>query len=178
MPQDNRHRSFLNFIRKIIDIAAGYSKEDLMAFHRAACRDHSSLAPLIEEYVRLAERSDTDVQAQLWAAGRGVARRRAPAQAEMHLFDLLREKRLFPSNADLSDFAGRVLPSMDRKRFDKMSRGDMAARIIEYIERRDPRTRKQLEASMRDALASAPSRNADRQSFLSKWERIIKGTDI
>jgi hypothetical protein len=94
----------------------------------------------------------------------------------MHLFDLLREPRLFPSNLDLSEFAARVLPNMSRKRFDKMSRGDIAARIIEYLETRDPHTRERLEASMRDAMTSGS--HADRQSFLSQWEKIIKGIEL
>jgi hypothetical protein len=96
----------------------------------------------------------------------------------MHLFDMLRDKRLFNSNSDLADFAGRVLPSMSRHRFDKMSRGDIAARIIEYLETRDRNTREQLEASMRTAMATGVEKPADRKSFLSQWEKIIKGIEF
>ena len=71
---------------------------------------------------------------------------------DMLLFDRLREKKLFPSNSELAEFAGNILPGIKGNRFDKMSRGDIAARVIEYLETKDPRTREALEASMRDAM--------------------------
>ena len=64
-------------------------------------------------------------------------------------------------------------------RFDKMSRSDIAARVIEHIEGLDPRARDALETSMREALAAMNKREpreAERQSFLSKWEAIIRGS--
>jgi hypothetical protein len=59
-----------------------------------------------------------------------------------------------------------------------MSRGDIAARIIEYLETRDRRTREQLESSMRAAVESGTERASDRRSFLSQWEKIIKGIEF
>ena len=70
---------------------------------------------------------------------------------------------------------------MRNYRFDKMSRGDIAARIIEYIEQSDPRARSKLEDFMREALGEIKSghvRQVDRSSFFSKWERIIKGLEL
>jgi hypothetical protein len=67
---------------------------------------------------------------------------------------------------------------MVRRRFDKMSRGDIAARIIEYLETRNPRTRQTLETSMREAITAGSVKTSDRKSFFSKWERIIKGTEL
>ena len=97
----------------------------------------------------------------------------------MHLFDLLREKRLFASNTDLASFAAKVLPGIKGNRFDKMSRGDIAARIIEFLETKDSSTRRELEASMREAMDSTISgRAVDRRSFVSKWEKIIKGIEL
>lgn len=140
-----------------------------------ASREYPSLVPLIDEYVKLAERSATDVH----APGHPAARRSVGAHREdMHLFDLLRERKLFPSNADLSEFAGRILPGIQRHRFDKMSRGDIAARIIEHLETKDRSTREELEASMREAMKSGSPRPTERQSFLSKWEKIIKGIQL
>ncbi len=179
MAQDNKHRALLNFIKKVVDVPLGYSKEDLVNFRSLAFRECSFVVPLIDEYLKLAEKSDSDVRLRSETnskASRDSISKRSPA--DMHLFDLLRERRLFPSNSDLSQFAANVLPNMSRHRFDKMSRGDIAARIIEYLETRDPRTRQHLEASMRDALTSPPDRPANRKSFLSKWERIIKGIEL
>lgn len=174
--QDRRHRGLLQFLRRIIDVPLGYTKSDLINFRSLTTRDYPVLTPLIDEYLRLAERSDTD--ALLSEAPRRVKQPARPPASQMHLFDLLRERRLFNSNSDLADFAGRVLPKMSRHRFDKMSRGDIAARIIEYLETRDPHTREELEASMRAAMESGSERLADRKSFLSQWEKIIKGIEI
>jgi len=67
---------------------------------------------------------------------------------------------------------------MTTRRFDKMSRGEIVAKIIEYVETRDAKTRHDLEASMRDAMISGTDKNSDRKSFLSKWEKIIKGIEL
>jgi hypothetical protein len=164
----------LQFIKRIADVPLGYSREDLVMLRSVASREYPSLVPLIDEYVKLAERSATDVQATPGTK----ASKRPTSREEMHLFDLLRERKLFPSNSDLSEFAGNILPGIQRRRFDKMSRGDIAARIIEHLETKDRRTREALEASMREAMRSSPTKPAERQSFLSKWEKIIKGMQL
>lgn len=132
---------------------------------------------LIEAYIELAEKSRTGA---VPGSSRSSKKRRNGSQ--MHLFDLLREKTFFPQNLDLAQFASRVLPHMRTFRFDKMSRSDIAARIIEYLEgQTDPGTRDRLESSMREAMTEMkrrPVRQSDRKSFLSKWERIIKGIEL
>jgi len=175
--QDQKHKSLLQFIRKVVDVAAGHSKEDLAAFRSAASKEYPSVVPLIDEYLQFAERADTNVL-PLSSGGNSSRRPKVPEGTPTHLFDMLRDKRAFPSNSDLSDFAGRILPNMTRKRFDKMSRGEIVAKIIEYVETLDAKTRRDLEASMRDAMTPGASKPADRRSFLSKWERIIKGIQL
>jgi hypothetical protein len=170
MPEDQEHQALLRFIRKVIDVPGAHTKDDLIAFRDAASRAYPALVPVIEAYIYLSDQSDTDVPSRL---GRRQTSPRAP-----HLFDLLREKQLFPSNSDLSAFAARVLPNISDRRFNKMFRADIAARIIEHLEARDPRTRQELEKSMRDALTARPETHTDRESFLSKWERIIKGIEL
>jgi len=174
--QDRRHQSLLQFIRKIADTVAGYSKDDLVLFRSVASREFPSLVALIDDYIRLAERSDTDVL----TPGKAKSPKRTPKESaqQMHLFDLLRDKRLFASNNDLAGFATRILPNIKSNRFDKMSRGDIAARIIEHLESKDRRTREELEASMREAVSSPVVKPADRKTFLSKWENIIKGIPL
>src|SRR4028118_539564 len=167
---DKRHAAWLKFSRDVLDIPLGRSKQDLLAFRDLAHRNHRSLVPIIDEYLRLAEISDSDVRVK-----RPAAARKGPRQ--MHLFDLLREKTFFPQNLDLARFAERVLPHLRTFRFDKMSRSDIAARIIEHIESRDTDTRDMLEESMRSALSEMsgkPAKEIERKSFLSKWESIIK----
>ncbi len=165
------------FLKKALELVSSYSKEDLRKFHDLACKDYPSLAPLIREYLDVAGRGDTDVLPSRGANRANADRGRHDAR-QMHLFDLLRDRRLFASNNDLADFAGRVLPEMSRSRFDKMSRGDIAARIIEYLETLDPNTRERLEASMREALKHSPNDVGDKRSFFSTWEKIIKGINL
>jgi hypothetical protein len=173
---DNKHKSWLSFVRKVADVPLEYSKDDLRAFRRLAQRESPALIPLVESYITLAERSDIESP-----GGIGISKSKQRNGSQMHLFDLLRDKRLFPHNLLLSQFASRVLTRMRTFRFDKMSRSDIAARIIEHIERSDPRSRAKLEESMRDALKAMkqrPIKPVERQSFLSKWERIIKGLEF
>lgn len=178
MPTDNRHKAWLTFVRKVMDVPVNYSVDDLRSFRRLAMQENPSLVRVIEGYVQLAIRSETGVELENSPTTRPANRSRI---AQMHLFDLLREKKFFPLNSDLAQFAARVVPGMRSYSFDKMARSDIAARIVEYIEASDPRARAALENSMREALASmkrGPTKKVDRRSFLSKWERIIKGLEL
>jgi hypothetical protein len=177
--QDQKHRSLLLFIRKIVEVPLGYSKDDLLAFRSVASREYPALVPVIDEYIGLAERADTDIIPAPGANSKARPRRALTNAQQMHLFDLLRDKKLFPSNSDLSGFAARIIPSMTTlTRWEKMSRAEIVAKIIEYVETCDLRTRRALEASMRDALVSGSDKSSDRRSFFSQWERIIKGTHL
>ena len=175
---NTRHREFLRFVSRLTSVAAGISKEDLDEFARVARRDFPWLERIIHGYLDLAIRADSDV------VRHSVGRRRTSAPENfdprhMHLFDLLRSKQLFPSNADLANFAGRILPNMTRRRFDKMSRGDIAARIIEYLETLDSSTRNRLEDAVRTAAArSHSSGTATSDTFFQRWESIIKGLEL
>lgn len=169
-----RHKAFLTFLRRIIDVPLGLSIDDLFEFKRLAQRDHPVILGIIDGYIELTERSESGVATL--RSGRQIRLPGSP-EHQMHLFDLLRERRLFPRNDDLSKFAAKILPNMSRNRFDKMSRGDIAARIIEYLETRDVGTKERLEASMRDALMSGGEK-PDRKNFLSEWEKIIKGIEL
>jgi hypothetical protein len=89
---------------------------------------------------------------------------------------LFRSKRLFPRNADLVAFAARVLEGFDTYRFDKLSRADIAARMVEYIESRDAATQRRLKEAMKAAMdAPSEERRHRRESFFSNWEKIIRG---
>ncbi len=173
MPSKNEHRLWLTFVRKALDVPIGYSREELLAFRAVAVRELPVLVPIVDDYLRLAEKSETGTK--------GPPGKKTIGGTKMHLFDLLREKKFFPQNVDLAQFAARVLPDMSTHRFDKMSRSDIAARIIEYIENTDARNRSKLEESMRGALRAmkrSPAGDVDRRSFLTKWERIIKGLEL
>lgn len=182
MVQDRKHWSLLQLIDKIVSVPLGFTKEDLTSFRQVASRSYPAIVPLIDEYIRFAEASATEVppRRSVKASKKvGVGLGTNAASPQMHLFDLLRERRLFPANADLSHFAARVLPNMNAYRFDKMSRGDIAGRIIEYLETLEPGTREQLEVSMRQAMSSpSTAKPTDRKSFFSTWEKIIKGTQF
>jgi hypothetical protein len=178
LPSDDRHKAWLEFIRKALAVPADYSIDDMRKFLKVAETDYPSLLPIVYAYLQLAESSQTEVL----LPREHIGKRNPRDRLQMHLFDLLRQKAFFPQNLDLAEFASRVLPQLRTHRFDKMSRSDIAARIIEYLEsQQNADTRNRLEASMRDALQEMKRRTmkqADRKSFLSKWEKIIKGTEL
>lgn len=168
------HQAFLSFINRTSEIASRFSREDLMLFKDLAMAEFPAFVSVIEGYIRLAECSESDAQIQT-PSTRYSAKTNGDATSSLHLFDLLRDKRLFPTNSDLASFAGRILPGMNQHRFDKMSRGDMATRVIEYLETLEKNKRSKLEESMREALISRPSSGKASKTFFSQWERIIKG---
>lgn len=174
MAESVRHAAFLTFIQKVAEVPSGYTMADLLAFRDIAAKSFSGFVPLIDEYICLAEHSESDGK----AAGKKRKHKTTDDPSTMHLFDLLREKTLFPMNSDLADFAARILPNMKRNRFGKIARGEIAARIIEYLETRDPRTRADLEKSMRDVVLAGEPKPAERRDFFSKWEKIIKGIPL
>src|SRR6267143_2094747 len=175
MDHKRTHRPLMQFIRKLMDVGAGYSVDDLIQFRSIASRDYPALVALMDQYIRLAEESVTNVEAP-HGSPRHKGRKGEPER--MHLFDLLRDRRLFSQNNDLAGFAERILPNVPSGRFGKISRVEIAARIVEYLETLPPRTRERLEASMRDALKPGPKKSSDKSSFLSKWEKIIKGIEL
>jgi hypothetical protein len=174
LPSQKSHKAWLSFMRKVATVAAGYSREDLWAFRNLATYEAPSFVPIVEAYLRLAENSETS--ASLPSLHKSTGKGREIGQ--MHLFDLLRDKKFFPTNLDLSEFASRVVPHMRSYRWDKMSRSDIAARVIEYLEQSG--TRDKLEKSMREAFnqLDRPAKASERESFFSEWERIIKGIEL
>jgi len=169
---EDRHKFWLEFARKIIDVPLEYSKDDFLAFRSIAMREQPALVQVIEAFIQIIDRSELDIELRRLSSRKG----KKHAQP-LHLFDLLRSKQLFPQNLDLAKFASRVMPHMRSFRFDKMSRSDMAARIIEHVEQSNPPARKRLEESMTIAMAAMryrASKKVDRYSYLSKWEKIIR----
>jgi hypothetical protein len=177
--EDRRHVAFLAFAQKALGVPASYSKDELEQFAQIARTASPLLADVIEGYIRIAQLTNTNVEPvrpEIPPAPKNPDKA-SPGRA-MHLFDMLRQKQLFPTNADLAKFAASILPNMSREsreRFRKVSRSEIAARIIDYLETLDPGTRDALERSMRGAMTRGTSRPADRRDFLSTWERIIKG---
>src|SRR5688572_22058945 len=125
-----------------MDVPLGYSRDDLIMLRSAAARDYPAMVGVIDEYLNLTERSTTEISHDV-SAKTTPGRRTSTNVGETHLFDLLRSKKLFPSNSDLAEFAGKILPGIKGNRFDKMSRGDIAARVIEHLETKDVRTREE-----------------------------------
>lgn len=73
------------------DLPSRYTKTDLAEFRRLADKDFPALVPLIVDYIDLAEKSESDVIPGLPAKKPG---KRVTNSDNMHLFDLLRDKRL------------------------------------------------------------------------------------
>jgi hypothetical protein len=184
--KDKRHKAFLKFISRLADTSTVYSLKELECFLELAGQDFFAFTPIIKDFIKLAKKTSSDVPYRLTKLGTNysaVTTYATPKEEhfrpQKHLFDLLRSKELFSSNNDLANFAKRILPSISNKRFDKMSRGDIAIRIIEYIENHNKRDL--LEKTIRDALVSmsdSPKDNRKKQTFFRKWENIVKGSDF
>ena len=173
MRADTRHRAWLKFVRDVLEVPLRLSKNDLQDFRNIANLEQPALVPIIKAYMTLAEHSDSRVDFM-----RLSPKKKRSKSSELHLFDLLRERAFFPQNSDLAQFASRVLPQLQITRFEKLSRTNIAARIIEHLESLDPDMRRNLEESMREALDAMRGKEAgdnQRKSFLNKWEMIIKG---
>ncbi len=174
--KDTAQKRFLRFVSKLTDALAQVGAEDLHDYEGWAKDGYGHLVPIFKACEQLLARFGPEIY-------RPASHLRIPLRSRHregeHLFDLLRSKEHFPTNLELSQFASRILPDMSAKRFDKMSRADIAARIIEYLETFDLRTRKKLEQSMRAALMEAPVREKGiDQSFFSQWQKIIKGIEL
>jgi hypothetical protein len=181
--KDNRHKAFLRIISRLSEITASYSKDELQEFADIAARDISWFEPVIHDLIRVADKSVSNVPDHL--SMKHISRFRnykeRPTVQEEHLFDLLRSKELFVTNADLADFAKKILPNISNKRYDKMSRGYIASSIIEYIESHDPPKCELLKKTMKNALISmskSPAKQEKKQSFFRQWESIVKGANF
>jgi hypothetical protein len=172
---ETKHRGLLKLVKGILEVPLGYSLDDLIAYRSMIAKQYPLLLPIIDDYISLAEKSDAGIEPQ---PGRQRPSRGRRPTSQMHLFDLLRDRRLFPLNSDLAKFAARVLPGMTQRRFAKISNADIAARIVEYLETLDPGTRERLEVSMKDAVVYSPRKTSEKESFFSKWERIIKKIEL
>lgn len=129
---------------------------------------------VIDCYILMAESADTHVGPST------RVRNTSKKERQIHLFDLLRDRRLFPLNSDLVSFAARIVPGMERNRLSKISKSEIAARIIDYLDTLEPDRRKRLEESMREALRSPRKKMPaeQKESFFTKWERIIKRIEL
>lgn len=175
---NNKHKGLLQFIRRIVGVPLGYSIEEMVLYRSLATKQYPAFVKIIDQYIDMATEASVDDD----PARASNQRAKKASQREMHLFDLLRDKRLFPLNSDLADFAGRIVPGMQRGRFRKISKVEIAARIIEYLETLEPDTQGRLERSMRAALKASPARSkmpsTEKESFFTRWERIIKRIEL
>lgn len=186
MNRDREHTALLRLVSKITEIPSVYSRDELAELEYHIEKYFPRLRPILREYIHLAEDSRTHVHDKLGSTAKRAYFRanwgqRPQSGPEAHLFDLLRSKDLFSTNSELAEFAGRILPDMTKKRFDKMSRGDIAARIIEFLEANNPENRKTLENAMRSALRSidySQGPGGNKESFFRQWEQIIRGKPI
>ena len=174
MKEPNRHKALLRFASEVAEIVAKYSVEELMDLHRHSLQGFKFMTSFIDATIEAARMGETDMLIEYAESG---AMSKSPSRGlkSNHLFDLLRAKELFDTNADLADFAQRLFRGMASKRYDKMSRGEIAVHIVEYIENQSPMARRQLESMLRKALKNRRfARTGADESFFSEWQRIIK----
>ena len=172
MTESSSQQRYFKFISGLSDLLSSVTRDDLMRFRHLARHGFADLVPVIEGCIKMIGRRKLPPETTIGSTD--VPQR----GSDEHLFDLLRSKEHFPTNSRLAEFATRILPGITRKRYDKMSRADIAGQIIEYIEAFPARKKERLESLIREAIKS-PDRQAREQqeSFFSKWEKIIKGLE-
>lgn len=172
MKKKSDQQEYLRFISGLSSLLSEVTAEDLLEFRQFARRGYPDLLPVLDGCLRMMRHSNRPVVGSTLLPSTRRSR-------QEHLFDLLRSKDHFPTNSALASFATRILPGITRKRFDKMSKADIAGQIIEYIEKFPARKQEQLSSLIRESIASKlDSRSAGEQdSFFSKWESIIKGLE-
>lgn len=175
MPRAERQQDYFRFVSKAADLVSEYTYEELSLFRRMARKSSPGMMPVISGYMEMLRRAG-EPELSRSETGRSETLN-GNSRTNVHLFDLLRSKELFPTNVELAQFASKVLPGMANRRYDKMSRAEIAARVVEYLETLPTEKSSRLEELMRDAIANKSTRR-DRQSFFSKWERIIKGIEL
>lgn len=172
MTEPSSQQRYFKFISGLSELLSSVTRDDLMRFRHLARHGFADLLPVIEGCIKMIRRRTMPPETTV-----------APAQPSQrypseHLFDLLRSKEHFPTNSRLAEFATRILPGITRKRYDKMSRADIAGQIIEYIESFPARKRERLESLIRDAIRVPDGKAGEQQeSFFSKWEKVIKGLE-
>jgi hypothetical protein len=115
LPQENKHKAWLSFQRKLLDVPLNYSKDDLQIFlSHASTHGNELMARLIYDYLELASQSETEVKGR--AASERPSSKKSPR--EMHLFDLLREKKYSLRTRTLRDL--RPAPCHTSKRTDSI----------------------------------------------------------
>ena len=174
--QERDHQDWFEFLRKVAELPSGYAIDDLRRFQRIAERQYPELVPVIKAYIYLVQLSYAEMP-KPQSPGKPPEKRRKKVD-ERPLFDLFRDRGFFSTNSELVKFALGVAPDMKHYRFDKMSRGAIAFKLVEHLEKLPNHTRARLEISMREAMDAAPDKSEDRQIYVSKWERIIKGLAI
>ena len=170
------HTQWLEFLKKAADLPIGYTIDDLLWFQTVAKRQYPSLAPLVAACIHLAQ--DANLKISVEGTDRFVIKKRSIAANRGDLLSILRDPKLFPRNSDLSRLATRLMPNMHAYRFDKMSRGEIALRVLQYLESTDQKTRSQLESALRDAAELPPETEDQRQGFVARWENVIRDMKV
>ncbi len=175
---ERTHKDWLEFLRKAAELPIGYSIDDLIWFKTIADRQYPALGPLVAACIYLAQQSNLAIAFEgptpRVAKAKKTSSIQSAPQAQAPLFELFKDKNLFPKNSDLASFAMRAVPGMKEQRFDKMSRGDIAHRLAERIQGLSPQARDSLEASVREAVSHSPELGTETRSFVSKWASIIR----
>lgn len=186
MPHNESHRSYMTFVSRLTDFLSDYSVRELRSFLDSASHGFPGVAPVIEACIRMVDTSAGQTRGGSLSESTSSTKpaTKWPKAVEIpkdlvKLPDLLLSKELFRANQDLVKFAIRVLPGMPKRRYDKMSRDDIVAKIVDYLEQVNSRKRERLETSMRRAIdMMSAGEQKEVQSFFSQWEKIIKGIEL
>lgn len=175
---DRTHTLWLEFLKKAIDLPAGYSLDDLRWFEEVAKQQFPNLAPLIGACVTLASVSGNVNGSQ--------KSRRQPTKDDTQstsesateiLTSMMKDVTNFPKNSDLVRFVTDILPQEKAARFDKMSRDEIVKWFVRRYGSIDDRTRFRVVSALK-ALHQDAGIERTSPSFVTKWQNIIRDMKI
>lgn len=177
---DRDHRTWFGFLERLAVLSREYSIEDLRWLKKEAVGRYPSAIPMIDACLSLAASDNRALRSEPVSDEKPPKSGQADVRLNSPLSAALLNAERFPANSDLVAFARSILPTFPELRFDKMGRGRIVDTIIAHMQKAAPETR----GSFERALLQSGHANSDdvtnpkgaRSSFLSDWERVIKGT--
>ena len=175
MMNDRDHRNWFGFLEKLAALSREYSVDDLRWLRKEAAHRYPSAIPLVEACLSLASSDVRPTKVDVPTNASSHIKHHVAARASLPVSQALSDISRFHSNSDLIKFAKATMPELPDLRFDKMGRARIVDTIVAYAQRAPVAVRRDFEmALLGREMASSPSQTGS--SFLSSWEKVIKGT--
>lgn len=169
------HRNWFRFLEKLATLSGEYSVDDLKWLKKEASRRYPSAIPLIEACLNLANSDSKPLRSGSLNDEGSPMKRHADARDASPISLALFDTDMFPGNSDLVALAKATIPKFPDLRFDKMGRARIVDTVLAHVQKAPEDARKSFEQAVLGEVGSPKSVDTG-GSFLSGWEKVIKGT--